>query len=94
MLIFAMHLRVFHFVGIQSLVSLSILSVATFVIYLIDRFYYYGYSNFIKQISFLQVASCSALIQPTLFIIIFYVFFSTAFLEKKVCCKIRSFSCL
>lgn len=62
-----MHLSVFHFVQMQSLDSLFTLSIATFVIYLIDRFYYYGYSNFIQQILFVRVVSCSALIQPTLF---------------------------
>lgn len=69
---FCNYLSVFHFGWIQSLDSLSILSIATSVIYLIDRFYYYGYSNFTQQILFLRVASCSALIQPTWFVIVYW----------------------
>jgi len=82
-----MHLSVFHFVQIQSLDSLFILSVAIFVIYLTDRFYYYGYSNFIQQILSARVVSCSALIQHTFFVIVYCGFFLTAFLENKVAAK-------
>lgn len=69
---FCNYLSIFHFGQIWSLDFLFILSIAISVIYLIDRFYYYGYSNFTQQILFVRVASCSALIQPTLFVIVYW----------------------